>query len=470
MAVLFNRFFKSGIEDQLSDGNVKSIIFFTAFIKSEPIYWLSQMVPEDCAVSIIARFQPNDLNVGASDLEVYKKCSELGWQFGFIKNLHSKIYIFNDDVALLGSANFTSSGLNLDGYGNIEMGTEVKLSDEDRATIKSLYSQVTWMNDEMYEQMKKELDAHQIIESKPKPFGWSDELKDLIKPPTQGLWTKDLFYTKFLTEAEAEDPDLEFSEEDNDHDLYEVLGLDKWMSKHMDRDALRSGTELVWREVKGSIHQYQQEHFDKTKLHIWFIDLLLEGKKKNEFTSFGWLTEKLHNALLDEPPPHRGGIKSLIQNYETWLKEYSYIGFTKHNRTVSYDFKKFFSWTLITSFHAVKEVDFSCFDSSNTGIPLALHHFFFIKIDPEGFAYPENINVSFDKKTTKLKVLKNAGRDSSLKFQWNADFTDFLKYQIPNWSEIKPGEKNSNIFMHFKRLPGENTYQVNITKDSLLGS
>jgi hypothetical protein len=101
---------------------------------------------------------------------------------------------------------------------------------------------------------------------------------------------------------------------------------------------------------------------------------------------------------------------------------------------------------------------------------LALHHFFFIKIDPEGFAYPENINVSFDKKTTKLKVLKNAGRDSSLKFQWNADFTDFLKYQIPNWSEIKPGEKNSNIFMHFKRLPGENTYQVNITKDSLLGS
>ena len=72
--------------------------------------------------------------------------------------------------------------------------------------------------------------------------------------------------------------------------------------------------------------------------------------------------------------------------------------------------------------------------------------------------------------TFDFEVLKNAGRDSSLKFQWNADFTDFLKNQIPNWSEIKPGEKNSNIFMHFKRLSGENTYQVNITKDSLLGS
>ena len=48
-------------------------------------------------------------------------------------------------------------------------------------------------------------------------------------------------------------------------------------------------------------------------------------------------------------------------------------------------------------------------------------------------------------------MLKNAGRDSSLKFQWNADFTDFLKNQIPNWSEIKPGEKNSNIFSLWKK-------------------
>ena len=211
MGILKSYEFKDAIETLL-DSNISrklnSLFIFSAFVKSEPIHWLSQMVPEDCAVSIIARFQPNDLNVGASDLEAYKKCSELGWQFGFIKNLHSKIYIFNDDVALLGSANFTSSGLNLDGYGNIEMGTEVKLSDEDRSTIKSLYSQVTWMNDGIYEQMKKELDDYQIIESKPKPFGWSDELKDLIKPPTQGLWTQDLFYTKL---GESRDPDEDYS-------------------------------------------------------------------------------------------------------------------------------------------------------------------------------------------------------------------------------------------------------------------
>ncbi|MDB2678179.1 phospholipase D-like domain-containing protein [Gammaproteobacteria bacterium] len=461
MTVLFDKFFKSGIEDQLSGDNVKSIIFFTAFIKSEPIHWLSQMVPEDCAVSIIARFQPNDLNVGASDLEVYKKCSELGWQFGFIKNLHSKIYIFNEDVALLGSANFTASGLNLDGYGNIEMGTEVKLSDEDRATIKSLYSQVTWMNNEMYEQMKKELDAHQIIESKPKPFSWSDELKDIIKPPAEGLWTKDLFYTKL---GEVSDPDEDYS---HDKDLIgkSILQLD-----HHSPSISVFGTDLIWELQKSDQELIDITAFHTSKMHKWFINVLMERLAENKYTNFGWLSSRLHNALLDDPPPHRGGVKEFIQNFETWLKEYSYIEFTQYEKTHSYNFKSFYSWTIISDKHAVKEVDPSCFDSSSSGIPQALHHFFSAG-NPSGLQAEAHFKIVANKGLTfNFEVLKNAGRDLSLKFQWNVDFTDFLKNQIPNWSKIKPGEKNSNIFMHFKRLSGENTYQVSITKDSLLGS
>ena len=458
MAILGSLEFKNLLINSVHS-DLKNILIFSAFIKNDPINWLAEQVPSDCSVSVVARFQPNDLNVGASDLEVYKKCSELGWKFGFIKNLHSKVYIFNDDTALLGSANFTSSGLNLDGYGNIEMGTEVKLSDEDRATIKSLYSQVTWMNDEMYEQMKKELDAHQIIESKPKPFGWSDELKDLIKPPTQGLWTKDLFYTKL---GEVNDPDEDYS---HDKDLIgqSVLQLD-----HQGPMIFVSGTDLVWGGVEKSHHELEDiAAFHTSKIHKWFTNALMERLAENRYTNFGWLSSTLHNALLDDPPPYRGGVKEFIQNFETWLEEYSYIEFTQYEKTHSYNFKSFYSWMIISDKHAVKEVDHSCFDSSSSGIPQALHHIF----QPLGLQVGAHFKIIASKELTfDFEVLKNAGRDSSLKFQWNADFTDFLKNQIPNWSEIKPGEKNSNIFMHFKRLSGENTYQVNITKDSLLGS
>ena len=469
MQILDSLEFKNFLECSTSS-DLKNILIFSAFIKSEPINWLSEMVPEDCAVSIVARFQPNDLNVGASDLEVYKKCSELGWQFGFIKNLHSKIYIFNDDVALLGSANFTSSGLNLDGYGNIEMGTEVKLSNEDRAKIKSLYSHVTWMNDEMYEQMKKELDAHQIIESKPKPFGWSDELKDLIKPPTQGLWTKDLFYTKLNKYPKVP--------ERNDDYLHDLKLIGKSEDDYLQIEtivnsspsAYAPGTELVWEEAKRWEELEDIAAFHGTKMHKWFINILLGRLAENKYTNFGWLSSRLHNALLDDPPPHRGGVKEFIQNFETWLKEYSYIEFTQYEKTHSYNFKSFYSWTIISDKHAVKEVDLSCFDSSSSGIPQALHHFFSAG-NPSGLQVGAHFKIVANKGLAcNFEVLKNAGRDSSLKFQWNADFTDFLKHQIPNWSEIKPGEKNSKIFMHFKRLSRENTYQVNITKDSLLGS
>ena len=441
-----------------NDGRkLNRIIIFAAFIKSEPINWLSEIVPADCAVSVVARFQPNDLNVGASDLEVYKKCSDLGWKFGFIKNLHSKVYIFNDDIALLGSANFTSSGLNLDGYGNIEMGTEVKLSDEDRSTIKSLYSQVTWMNDGMYEQMKKELDAYQIIESKPKPFGWSDELKDLIKPPTQGLWTQDLFYTKL---GESRDPDEDYS---HDKDL---IGQSVLQWDHHSPSMPVFGTDLVWALEKSDQDLIDIASFHTSKMHKWFINVLMERLAENRYANFGWLSSTLHNALLDDPPPYRGGVKEFIQNFETWLEEYSYIEFTQYEKTHSYNFKSFYSWTIISDKHAVKEVDHSCFDSSSSGIPQALHHIF----QPLGLQVGAHFKIVASKELTfDFEVLKNAGRDSSLKFQWNADCTNFLKNQIPNWSKIKPGEKNSNIFMHFQRLPGNDTFQVNVTKDTLLG-
>jgi hypothetical protein len=457
LTILFNQAFKTAIDEHLENEHLKSITFLSAFIKNDPIDWLSELVSKDCAVSVVARFQPNDLNVGASDLEVYKKCSELGWKFGFIKNLHSKVYIFNDDIALIGSANFTSSGLNLDGYGNIEMGTEVKLSDEDRISLKSLYSQVTWMNDEMYEQMKKELDAHQIIESKAKPFDWSDGLKDLIKPPTQGLWTKDLFYTKF---GEVNDPDEDYS---HDKDL---IGQSILQWDHHLPSMPVFGTDLVWALKKSDQDLIDIASFHTSKMHKWFINVLMERLAENRYANFGWLSSTLHNALLDDPPPYRGGVKEFIQNFETWLEEYSYIEFTQYEKTHSYNFKSFYSWTIISDKHAVKEVDHSCFDSSSSGIPQALHHIF----QPLGLQVGAHFKIVASKELTfDFEVLKNAGRDSSLRFKWSTDFTDFLKNQIPNWSKIKPGEKNSNIFMHFKRLSGENTYQVNITKDSLLG-
>ena len=109
-------------------------------------------------VAIIARWQKHDLMAGASDLEVYELCKKNGWKFGIDLNLHGKIFVIDEKEIYLGSANLTQRGLHIGLAGNNEFGTKIPAEQADLNKIDSfIQSEVTWMNDELFELLSNEV-------------------------------------------------------------------------------------------------------------------------------------------------------------------------------------------------------------------------------------------------------------------------------------------------------------------------
>ena len=88
------------------------------------------------SVQLLTRIRISDLIDGASDLEAFEKLLQLAEKSGLdvavkcISNLHAKVYIFDENSAIVTSSNLTPSGLK----SNIEYGIEVT----ERATIQQI--------------------------------------------------------------------------------------------------------------------------------------------------------------------------------------------------------------------------------------------------------------------------------------------------------------------------------------------
>ena len=300
----------------------KSLDIFSGFIKSSAVDWVSENINSNADVRLIGRFSATDILKGASDLDIYLKCKAQGWSLGILNNLHSKVFIFDETSILLGSANLTMRGLSLEGYGNIELGTEIISTNEDLSRINNMLDDVIWLNDDLYNLMKIELDNFENDSNDSKSFNWSNDLKEKLNPKIKNLWVNDLLFTKpseFNNLIEALNNDEDVSNEDFYHDL-ELLNIDK--SKTITSDLI----------IKGCLD---------SKSFKWLENLLKENIE-HEYKNFGWVTHNLHNALLDNPAPSRGGVKSLVRNLFEWVEYFGSekIEFTKFQKTVGLNIKK----------------------------------------------------------------------------------------------------------------------------------
>lgn len=64
----------------------------------------------DLKAEIITRFYREDFVQGVSEIGALKKLNDCGVKIYALQDLHAKLYLFDDDSALIGSANFTSGG------------------------------------------------------------------------------------------------------------------------------------------------------------------------------------------------------------------------------------------------------------------------------------------------------------------------------------------------------------------------
>jgi len=89
-----------------------SIKIISPFISMEMAQLLVDNMRNDTSVevTIVTRFKREDFIKGVSSIGALEKLHEAGSKIYALKRLHTKLYLFDDDVALLGSANFTSGG------------------------------------------------------------------------------------------------------------------------------------------------------------------------------------------------------------------------------------------------------------------------------------------------------------------------------------------------------------------------
>ena len=513
--LLLNELFSNKLKDRLKETkNHQSLVFFSAFIKKKALEWLAEVIKPEAKVTVVSRWQKTDLVSGASDLEIFEFCRNKNWDFKILNNLHSKLYLLNENKIFLGSANLTSKGFNISSQGNIEIGTEIEATPEDLQLIQNLLDDAIFMDQNLYDSICQEVnetDKSMFDQIDTQPLIWSQKILDTLEKKVEKLWMHDLFVSPALKKL----PDI--SDEDIEHDC-NLLNFNK--------DDLDS-------------NNYEKEElskkFESSKMFKWFMNIMKENT--NSRKSFGFFSKQLHNSLRDEPPPYRSGVKEYLSFFETWLSEYStsvivrkgkvsssfdlvndsqpsrefafktfvatdkpakashnikrhaWIGlgrsyeeiltdnhqdnFYKHqegsiNTHLKYDLEKEFikiasdSWLGGPKSNPLaKGLDLSCFHSNSSAIPHRVYEFFNLTLG-------SNLEkkVILKKGSKEFDAVFLSKKDNRYVLQWDNKFTELLKESVPRWEGIEAHDTNYDSFLYFtdssKNDQGITIYEVDI--------
>ncbi len=106
-------------------GQGKHIRLMVPFIRHKCIQQLFEGV-EPKSIQLITRFALSDFYSGVSDLDALTHLLDKGAEIKGIQNLHSKLYIFGGDQAVIGSANLTEAAF----HRNKEFGVALSLPEQ----------------------------------------------------------------------------------------------------------------------------------------------------------------------------------------------------------------------------------------------------------------------------------------------------------------------------------------------------
>ena len=110
---------KSILENEFK--NSQRIVIISAYVTHSAIEWLIGNISSTADVRLLARLSPVDFLSNSSDIKALNTFLDHGFKLGMLENLHAKLYMLDNRRILVGSANFTTNGLNLYGEGNLEV-------------------------------------------------------------------------------------------------------------------------------------------------------------------------------------------------------------------------------------------------------------------------------------------------------------------------------------------------------------
>ncbi len=86
------------------------IRIISPFIQESMTRYLVDSMGKGITSQLITRFYREDFIRSVSSLSALKGLQHAGVEIYALKDLHAKVYLFDDNVAIIGSANFTGGG------------------------------------------------------------------------------------------------------------------------------------------------------------------------------------------------------------------------------------------------------------------------------------------------------------------------------------------------------------------------
>ncbi|WLR51771.1 phospholipase D-like domain-containing protein [Bacillus tianshenii] len=257
-----------------------SISIISAYTKISALEYIDSKLGSNVQnKKLMVRFNLNDILMGSTDFEIISYCALNGWELYFNELLHAKIFIYDDALFTIGSANLTSRGLGLCNNANLESIVSGKLSNEDSKKINQMFLCSTLVNEHLVKEMRRQLENIGYSSNEPK-IKWNSNIAFMLENSPIYLFSTEMLYSSSPVDVCS-------------HDLL-LLGLKR--SQLIQQDHVRSV-------------------FLSTKVFKWFNSVI------EEQIYFGELTAKLHDALIDDPPLYRKDVKLLLSNLLNWLAE-----------------------------------------------------------------------------------------------------------------------------------------------------
>lgn len=268
---------KQTILEQLEDTN-NSICIISAFVKVDSLRFIEEHLLESVKQKfLLVRFRKEDVVSGSTDFEIGSFCRENGWELYFHTELHSKIYVYDYDRAMVGSANLTSAGIGLDRGANIESVVMLSIGQNEIASINKLFSLSRKIDESLLNTMSEQLPGYTAtIPVSSSDTSWSEDIWSPSKH--EFLWTSQMIFSA------------------SPHDICEH---DK---------TLLNLTNLY------SIGEIRTQ-FMGSMVYKWLKTTVVQDM------FFGELTVRLHESLLDDPKPYRRDVKRLLADLLNWITE-----------------------------------------------------------------------------------------------------------------------------------------------------
>jgi hypothetical protein len=264
------------------------------YIKREALKQLLDECEDVSNLKVIVRWNPQDIIVGVSDIEIYEDLKAKSIPLYRHSSIHLKMLVFNQNWAFHTSGNITQSGLGLRANPNIEVGAQIQLEPKDWIEIYKLLEHANLIDDALYE---KACEYKEANKSKPDPLPpldlEPDEDKAFSRFSLPAIRSPEKLYEIYQNPGSFKDDDELFSAFVHDISLYNVAaGLGK--------------------------EQFFEQLGMGFKAHP-FTESVAGFVKGKESARFGEMNAWITSQCSDNPTPYRWEIKQTSNKLYDWL-------------------------------------------------------------------------------------------------------------------------------------------------------